>query len=357
MDSPEQECHAVAFFDDVLQAFVGVAATRGLVERSYRIGGGRLQLRFAGPSLVSTISAALAHRLTVESQSPPDLTVCVWDSASTGCQMPRAALREQTIRGEIGSVNTSRIYAVCERGYPGITLFDRVRRLALYWVPDLAALPEWVAGAPLRLLFHWWMGLRGGQLVHGAAVGTTDGAVLISARGGSGKSTSALACLAGGMRYAGDDYVLLTLTPSPRVSNVYATAKLAAHQLEHFPWLRKVVANPGALDREKALIFLDRDYAGQLTDSLPLRAVLVPHVTGLPDTKLKPTSAASALKAIAPSTLLFHPRGGDQELRTLGQLVRAVPTYVLECGTDLAQIPATISALLQDLTRDAAARR
>jgi hypothetical protein len=61
--------------------------------------------------------------------------------------------------------------------------------------------------------------------------------------------------------------------------------------------------------------------------------------------------------AIAPSTLLFHPRGGDQELRTLGQLVRAVPTYVLECGTDLAQIPATISALLQDLTRDAVARR
>jgi hypothetical protein len=357
MDSPERERHAVAFFDDVLQAFVSAAGTCGVIEQSYRVGGGWLRLRFAGPSLVSAISAALAHRLTAPSQSPSDLTVCLWDSASTGCQMPKAALMEQTIRGEIAGVNTSRIYAVCERGYPGITLFDRLRRLALYWVPDLAALPEWVAGAPLRLLFHWWMGLQSGQLVHGAAVGTAAGAVLISARGGSGKSTSALASLASGMHYLGDDYVLLTLTPSPRVCNVYGTAKIAASQLEHFPRLAEMVANPDALDREKALIFLNRHYAKQMMDSLPLRAVLVPRVTGLPDTKLRPTSPASALMAIAPSTILFHPRGGEQELRRLGQLVRSVPTYVLECGTDLAQIPHVISALLQDLSRDAPARR
>jgi hypothetical protein len=246
---------------------------------------------------------------------------------------------------------------VCERGYPGITLFDRVRRLGLYWVPDLAALPEWVTGAPLRLLFHWWMTLHGGQLVHGAAVGTTGGGVLISARGGSGKSTSALACLAAGMQYAGDDYVLLELRPSPRVSSVYATAKVAPTQLAQFPWLTEMVANPGALDREKALIFLNRGDATPLSDGFPLRAVLVPRVTGRPETTVRTLSPASALAAIAPSTILFHPRGGDHELQRLGQLVRTVPTYLLECGTDLAQIPRVISSLLQELTHDVAAPR
>jgi hypothetical protein len=355
MDGPDYERHAVAFFDDVFGAFTSAGAVRGIVEQSYRVGGRRLCLRFAGSALVSTMSSALAHRLDGHGESRSDLTVCLWDSASTGCQMPRAALMKQTIRGEIDGINTSRIYAVGERGYPGITLFDRVRRLGLYWVPEVSALPEWVRGAPLRLLFHWWMSLHGGQLVHGAAVGTTLGGVLISARGGSGKSTSALACLAGGMQYAGDDYVLLELTPSPHVSNVYATAKVAASHLERFPRLAEMVTNPGALEGEKALIFLDRRYATQLADSLPLRAVLVPRVTGLPDTTVRRTSPASALAAIAPSTVLFHPRGGDHELQLLGQLVRAVPTYVLECGTDLAQISYVISTLLQELTHDGTA--
>lgn len=262
--------------------------------------------------------------------------------------MPRAPWVEQySVRGEITGINTSRIYAVCERGYPSITMFDSIRNLALYWVPDLAALPEWVKGAPLRILFHWWMGLHGKQLVHGAAVGTAAGGVLITARGGSGKSTSALACLAAGMHYAGDDYVLIGLEPSPHVSNLYRSAKIAASQLEEFPWLADMIDNPGALAREKALVFLDGRYSKQLCDSLPLRAVLVPRITGRRDTQLKRTSAASALAALAPSTILFHPRGGDRELKRLGQLVRAVPTYVLECGTDLAQIPRVISALLQ----------
>jgi hypothetical protein len=346
MDSPDDNA-ALTFFDDVLRSFASAAGARGIVEQSYRIGGSGLRLRFAGAALVATISAALAHR-SVDEDCRPDLTVCIWDSASTGCRMPRAScLEEYSLRGEIAGLNTSRIYAVCERGYPSLTMFDSARRLALYWVPAVTALPEWVRGAPLRVLFHWWMGLRGAQLVHGAAVGTDGGGVLISARGGSGKSTAALACLGAGMQYAGDDYVVLALSPSPRVSGLYGTAKLAVSQLTAFPWLTESVEDPGGLPGEKALLFLDRRHARQLSDGFPLRAVLVPRVTGRPGTRLVETSPAAALAALAPTTILFHPRAGDQELRKLGQLVRALPTYVLECGTDLGQIPRVIAALLE----------
>ena len=44
----------------------------------------------------------------------------------------------------------------------------------------------------MRALFHWIMEDRGRALVHAAAVGRSDGGLLIVGRGGSGKSTTAL---------------------------------------------------------------------------------------------------------------------------------------------------------------------
>ena len=55
------------------------------------------------------------------------------------------------------------------------------------------------------------------QVVHAASVGTKDGAVLIVGKGGSGKSTSALACLNAGMYYLGDDYTLISNDSNPQV--------------------------------------------------------------------------------------------------------------------------------------------
>jgi hypothetical protein len=340
---------ALAFFDDLADAFASAAATSGLIERSYRVAGCSVRLRFAGAALMPALLPALGHRAEPDvGAAPADLTVCVWDSASTGCEMPvTRALSQYSTRGEITALNTPRIYAVAERGYPSVTLFDRARRLGLYWAPAPSALPEWVKGAPLRVLFHWCMGLRGKQLVHGAAVGTRDGGVLISARGGSGKSTTALACLASGMAYAGDDYVVVGTEP-PHVANLYCTAKIAAPQLLRFPWLRDMVVNAEALAQDKALVVLNGPYAEQIVEEFPLRAILIPTITGRRGTDVRRTSAASALAALAPTTLLFHPRGGEHELKTLGELVRAVPTYVLECGTEISEIPATISAVLGD---------
>jgi hypothetical protein len=56
----------------------------------------------------------------------------------------------------------------------------------------------------------------------------------------------------------------------------------------------------------------------------------------------------AALKALAPT--MEHMRGTRrQTLEKILRLVKSVPVYALLSGTDLAQIPVTISGLLQKL--------
>ena len=87
-------------------------------------------------------------------------------------------------------------------------------------------LPYWETAAPFRILFHWWSQSFGGQISHAAAVGRDGKGVLLAGRGGSGKSTTAICCVDAGMEYVGDDYVLLTRTPTPTAHSLYNSAKI-----------------------------------------------------------------------------------------------------------------------------------
>ncbi len=122
------------------------------------------------------------------------------------------------------------------------------------------------------------MELRGKQLIHAAAVGTEAGAVLITGRSGSGKSTTSLAALRGGLYYLGDDYVVVGLEPEPTVYSLYSTAKLNADQVGNLPEFATHVSNEHALDEEKAVMFLQDVAAQQIRTELPLRAILVPRI-------------------------------------------------------------------------------
>ena len=79
----------------------------------------------------------------------------------------------------------------------------------------------------MRTLFHWLMELYGRQLIHAAAVGTDIGGALIVGKGGVGKSTTSLASLAAGLRFVGDDYVIVGFDPHPTAWSLYCTAKVS----------------------------------------------------------------------------------------------------------------------------------
>jgi hypothetical protein len=87
-------------------------------------------------------------------------------------------------------------------------------------------------------------------------------------------------------------------------------------------------------------------YPSKVATRLPVRAILLPRVTGTPETRLKRISVAMALAALAPSTIFQLPRAGNEAFKFLATFARQLPCFSLEVGTDLSTIPLVIEGLL-----------
>lgn len=336
------------FFDAVYEKYgQAEAACGGCVDRYYCIAGFAVRLRFAGEALLPYITPALAH-LATEPVGEPVLTVCLWDSDSTNIVMPPPPWQADDYRegGEIRGFVDERIHTIVQIGVNALSVLDRERNLGIYWVKTAKQIPYYESAAPLRAIFHLWMSQRGIQLIHAGAVGLPSGGVLLVGKGGSGKSTTALACLNSELFYASDDYCMLAHHPNPTVFSIYSTGKKNADDVGRLPFLVSKIRNPDRLGTEKAVYLLSESFPDKLLSSFPLRAILIPRLSGGRDTALKPASPAAGLAALAPSTIFQLPGDRKKGFQTMGQLVRQVPCYQLNLGTDTGQIPDVILDLL-----------
>jgi len=118
---------------------------------------------------------------------------------------------------------------------------------------------------------------------------------------------------------------------------------------DRFPDLMDYVWNPDCFAKnndDKATFFLSKWYPGQMSRGFPLRAILVPRITGERDTRLEECSEAQALLALSANTIAQFPMAGSQDLERLGDLVARLPRYMLDLGTEPAQIPAVIRSVI-----------
>ncbi len=344
-----------SFFRAACRAFE--QAARPGYERTYRIGSHALRVRFANDRLMPRLTPALDHLAPSDaSVSATDTTVSalsiyVWDSASTGMPMPPSPwpLQSDGIQGSLHWQSTRRFQTDVQftpTGTGVLSLLDREQALGMFWLSDERHLPDYETGAPLRNLLHWGLAEAGYQFVHAGGVGHTEGGVLLIGKGGTGKSTSALACLEAGLLYLADDYCLLNASPAPEALSLYNSAKVRPDGLLRFPQLARRVDARDRIGVEKAIFFLQRHFPERLILRFPLRAILIPRLTGLAATTLTPASPATALRALAPSTLFPLTGSGPAAFQRLADLIRPVPCYYLEAGTDVRQIPGVIAALL-----------
>ena len=335
------------FFSAVSARFDAATHSTGAIGKRFRIGDQVALFRFAGSALEVLLTPALEH-LEAPPDAQPALEIRLFDTHSTGVPPPPPPWDADSygIRGEIAGFNDARIRTVYQPGSDILLMLDRQRCEALYWVSDHRKVPYWERSFPCRTIFHWWFEDLPLQPVHAAAVGVPEGGVLITGASGSGKSTSALACLDSELQFAGDDYVLVSHSPSPHVYSLYATAKVEVENLARFPQLRDAVSNAGRLESEKALVFMREFAPRKLCAGFPIRAILVSRVTGRRDTQLRRSTAAEGFRALAPTTLSHLPGAEREAFAKISALARAVPVYRLEAGTDLAQIPRVILDLL-----------
>ena len=344
---PKTEAEQVAFFDGVHERFQQAVANAGEIHHDYRVAGTTVRLSFAGPRLVPFLTRALEH-LKIDPVGTPDVTFCLWDSQSTRVTMlPPPCDREGfSDRGDLWGFNSKRIKTAFHYHDYSVNLFDHERRIGIYWVQNSAVLPYWVLASPLRTLFHWWMERNGCQLVHAAAVGVGDDALLIVGKGGLGKSSTALTCLRHGLEFLGDDYVIVRSEPAPTVYSLYATAKLNREDIARFPELRPHLSKQEVPPDEKAVLFLHPDFRGQLRLEMPLRAIAVPKIVEQPATALVPENEAVVQQAATFTTMSQLPYTGDHTHQLFAGLCSKLPGHRLELGRDAEGITAAIRSFL-----------
>jgi hypothetical protein len=256
-----------------------------------------------------------------------------------------------TPRGEILGYCDAR-YRAAYDVWPGLlSLLDVQQGLALLWTADVARLPRYEFTFPARALIYWWAAGHGQQLAHGGAVGQGGAGALLVGKSGSGKSTTALACLAAGLDYAGDDYVFFDDQPAPRAHSVYCSGKLHADHIGRLPAYVPLIHNRAHVGPEKALLFLNEHYAGQMAADLPLSAIVLPRYTGAAHTRYQPVTTVQALAALSASTLRQLPGAGQADYDRMRRLARRLPAYALELGGDPAEIPPVMARLLAEAGR------
>jgi hypothetical protein len=285
----------------------------------------------------------------------------LWDSISTDTPLPLlVSCLVQFIRShwwqalssrrEIKGLDGGRVRTTFHLGPENIlSLLDTQQNLGIYWANDAAKIPYYERGSPLAAILSLWMCRHQRHYVHAGAVGTPQRGVLLAGKGGSGKSTTALACIEAGLTYVSDDYCLVANEPAPHVYSLYNTAKLKGEaDVQRFAHLAALLDNRERVGEEKAMIFLQKHFPQRMASGFPIKAVLLPKVTEGEATRLQPTTAMAALKALAPSTIFQLP-GADQEtFRAMAKLAQRVPCYTLELGSEVKKVPAVILRLLNN---------
>ena len=346
--------------DRLEQSFLDdAAAAGGAVQQWYRIGGHDVCVRTIPEQDARRLRPALGHLALPEATaSAAGLTISTWNGATPSAAPVLADLlrrlranwcAECGPRGEVLELHSIGISAIYNAGPNVLTVIDFERNRGWLLKLDDDTFPYWEVGSPFRFLLHEWFAARGLQYVHGAAVGTEKGGVLLVGKGGSGKSTTALLCAAAGMQYAGDDYCLIEPARA-WAHSLYNTGKLKGPEdYARLPQLKGLSTNPDSFERGgdgKGVYFLDAIWPDRVVAGMPLRAIVVPRVTGQAASSVEPCSAFDALVAMLPSTVAQLPAASNEDCDRMVALAEKLPTYLLHLGTDIHGIPAALTTLL-----------
>ena len=313
----------------------------GALEDELEMAGLRLRLRFAGAATREALLPPLEH-LAVEAAPAPELTICVFDTASTGVGPP--ALPWRPPRAEPGTTPFARyesgrscVLVATGPGTATITGCDLDEGLAIFHMDDVAAMPANERAAPLREALHLLMGRRGRWVTHAGAVGRDGRGALLAGTSGSGKSTLALSCALAGMELVADDHVLLEVGPPIVAHGMHSTVKLTPPSAELIGVGSRIVGADFLETIEgpsKAEVGAERIAPGSLRRRLEVTALIAPSVAGLERPRLKAISPGAGLRSLAPSTLIQLHSRGSSALPALAALAREVPSYALELSTD-----------------------
>jgi hypothetical protein len=239
-----------------------------------------------------------------------------------------------------------------------LTLVDPSSSTVDVCLSDIANLPQWERAAPLRSALGWILRRSDRHLLHAAAVTNSRGAALLLGAGGAGKSTTSMCCRQEGMGFLGDDICVIESNPTPRIFNLYGTAKTLWSDRGRFPELDQYLVTDPTIGDYKAVYAVNKSENHRIVDSSELR-VLVLIDRSLPVGEWESIDPARVVALVASTTASFLPGSGRPMLAALSEIARRIPVIRLSVGQDPKQVVELIGSAINNamtLSRDARAR-
>jgi hypothetical protein len=340
---------------DLVAALERAADSQPTIVRRYRFAGAPVALHVGAGGAAQVMLDAIAPLECPGDAEPPLLSLFIWDGQRDGVALPESPVlrRDDAPEAGLGGYAGDSLRAFYQPNAGVLSLLDTARRRGHWWLRDVATTPYYERAAPFKHILQWWIADRGGALLHSAAVGIDGAGILIAGPSGSGKSSSALACVDAGFAFASDDYVLIDAAHPPHAHLAYATAKVVRSSLDRHLHHREHFRNLGR-DDEKPMLFVHEVAPGRVGTPLALRAIVLPSVAHRATTRLVRIHPAEMLRALAPSSVLLFPLAGDAAFRRMADLCRELPCFRAELADDPDDVAAALRGLLADASSLAA---
>jgi hypothetical protein len=322
------------------------------VQESCFVFGGRfVRFRIVGRELEQNILRPFSHlRHSGSVPDNPHLTIDLWDECTTRVRCQARNISGDSKWKQITVQSSDRRY-VAQQLPNTLTCLDRNQS---HIVGSIAWNP-WVfiyeRAKPFARLLLEWHNDQGIQVIHGGLVAKNGQGALLVGKSGSGKSTSSLACLCGGLDFLGEDFVGLEITKEGTVigHSLYNSVFLERNHSKRFEKLNAHVIRGQHSNERKAGVLLSEGFSSRLKRSVPIRALVLPQVNEtIVQSRFRSASKGEALLGLGPSCLFQIPSRGAGSFPKLAELAAIVPSYHLELGSDLTSIPSAIGKILSE---------
>lgn len=342
-----------ATFAAALRSLETFATPEDACERTLAIAGLRLRVRLSTRHLAESSLRALAHHTVAEDRaSAPDLTVFVLDRDVPGNPLrdlfPAAtSAPPMGDRVERWSYEGAAGRGLLHEGFRTLFLWGPEHGRAAVWLGEAGELPYHLVALPLLPVLSWAFAARGFAVVHAAAVATASGALLIGGRSGTGKSTTALACLDAGLGFLGDDMCVIEPGDPPVVHSLFCSAKLDASDTPRFPALSPALVEGSGPGWEKSVYLFDHHLVRGVVREAPLAGVAIPRRDTGPAIRLSPRQG---FLAMAPNTAFQLPGAAQAACAGVKEVVSKVPVHSVGVGETIAAIPERVNDFARTLS-------
>lgn len=219
----------------------------------------------------------------------------------------------------------------------GLAVADKISRRAIVWLPSLDKVDPHERAAPFRWLAESIAGSLGQGVLHCAAIGQADRAVLITGRGGIGKSTLALTALGAGWSYFGDDYVLVASEPEPRCFRLYRSAKWVTNGLALPEWISRDDGISVDPKNRKRMIFLDQQSPALAKRESAVTMLLRPRIDpALTRPEIAPANPRKLVMDAVISTVAQSDAAHAPIFAPLSDMARRLPCREIGLSPDLS---------------------